>query len=198
MSGIEIQSYIGAEVTPYIDDLARLRIEVFREFPYLYDGSLSYEQKYLARYTQCPRCVFVLARQGESVVGVSTGLPLADECDEIRKPLEDAGMATKDIFYFGESVLLPACRGQGIGHRFFDERERFAQRLGPYPITTFCAVERPTDHPMCPSDYRPHDVFWAKRGYTKHPTLRTSFAWLDLGETKETAKPMTYWLKHWP
>jgi hypothetical protein len=36
---IEVRRLAGAEVAPYLDDLARMRIEVFREYPYLYDGS---------------------------------------------------------------------------------------------------------------------------------------------------------------
>ena len=28
----------GSDIAPHVEDLARLRIEVFREFPYLYDG----------------------------------------------------------------------------------------------------------------------------------------------------------------
>ena len=35
---VEIKSLSGIDATPYLDDLARLRIEVFRAFPYLYDG----------------------------------------------------------------------------------------------------------------------------------------------------------------
>ena len=33
----------GPAIEPHIDDLARLRISVFRDFPYLYDGSHEYE-----------------------------------------------------------------------------------------------------------------------------------------------------------
>ena len=35
----------------YLEDLAQLRIKVFRAFPYLYDGSIDYEMSYLETYT---------------------------------------------------------------------------------------------------------------------------------------------------
>jgi len=35
---IRIKRYSGAALQQYIPELARLRIEVFRDFPYLYDG----------------------------------------------------------------------------------------------------------------------------------------------------------------
>ncbi len=194
---VSLKTCSGQEVSPYIDSLTQLRIRVFREYPYLYHGTEAYERKYLARYATCPRCIFALAIDNSEVVGVSTGLPLADECEEFQRPFLQANIPVKDVFYFGESVLLPNYRGQGIGHRFFDEREAHAQRIGPYPITTFCAVERPEDHPLRPADYRPHDAFWTKRGYTRQPQLHTSFSWLDVGQSQETDKPMVYWTRQW-
>lgn len=47
----------GEELTAVIDDLASLWIEVFREYPYLYDGSHAYEQKYLQTYCNSPQAV---------------------------------------------------------------------------------------------------------------------------------------------
>ncbi len=32
----------GKEIQPYLEILGQLRINVFKEFPYLYKGSLSY------------------------------------------------------------------------------------------------------------------------------------------------------------
>ena len=49
------QRVIGAAIAPHVPDLARLRIEVFREFPYLYDGAEDYERKYLQTYINSPR-----------------------------------------------------------------------------------------------------------------------------------------------
>ena len=45
---MEIRLLHGAAIAPYIDDLARLRLSVFREFPYLYDGTPEYEADHLA------------------------------------------------------------------------------------------------------------------------------------------------------
>ena len=33
----------GPEIENYIDRLGRFRIEIFREYPYLYNGSIEYE-----------------------------------------------------------------------------------------------------------------------------------------------------------
>ncbi len=192
---VEIHSLSGIDATPFFDDLARLRITVFRAFPYLYDGSSDYEHKYLATYAQAKGAVFVLALDSEKVVGMSTGMPMAAETDEVKQPFLSAGYDTDKIFYFGESVLLPEYRGHGIGVRFFEERETHAARLGGFDWCTFCAVERPADHPRRPSDYVPLNDFWRKRGYKHHPELQTTFAWQDLDEDKESAKPLSFWIK---
>lgn len=185
----------GGLAAPYIDDLARLRITVFRAFPYLYEGTVDYERDYLATYARSAESLFVLALDGETVVGASTGIPMSEETEAFKAPFLDGGWNPGRIFYFGESVLLPAYRGQGIGVRFFEEREAHARRLGRFDHCCFCAVERPADHPLRPAGYEPLDAFWNRRGYRHLPELRTEFTWRDVGEDAETAKPMSFWLK---
>ena len=192
---MQIKIVHGEAVTPYIADLARLRTEVFRAFPYLYEGSEDYEVSYLATYAQSPESFFALALDGERIVGASTGVPMTDAPDVFKTPFIAAGIAPQAVFYFGESVLLAAYRGRGLGVRFFEEREAFTRSLGRFDWCAFCAVERPKDHPLRPADYVPLDDFWSKRGYAHRADLRTMLAWQDIGEAEETEKPMTFWLK---
>ncbi len=191
---IQISRLTGSQITPHLPDLARLRITVFREFPYLYDGDPAYEERYLATYSNSPHSLFVLAWHADQIIGASTGVPLPDETAEVQQPFREQGYDLRQIFYFGESVLLPAYRGRGIGVRFFTEREAYARSLHAR-YTTFCAVDRPTDHPRRPPDYVPLDAFWQRRGYTRQPALHTTFRWQDLDEVSESPKPMTFWLK---
>ncbi|GAB2769032.1 GNAT family N-acetyltransferase [Rhabdobacter roseus] len=185
----------GPEIEAVFDDLARLRIAVFRDFPYLYEGSLDYEREYLRTYPRAERSFLLAVYQQQQMVGATTCLPLLDETDEIRQPFEAAGFDLGSIFYFGESILLPAFRGQGLGHRFFDEREAHAARFGTYQATCFCSVERPANHPARPADYRSNDAFWTKRGYRPVPSLQSTLSWPDLGETRATPKTMQYWMR---
>lgn len=193
---IRIKRWSGKELERYIPELARLRIEVFRDFPYLYDGDYEYEKKYLKTYINSPDSVIVLAFDGEQVIGASTAIPLKYETDEVKKPFIENGYDTDRIFYCGESVLDKKYRGLGIGVRFFEEREAHAAELGGFDHICFCCVERPADHSRRPADYVPLDQFWNKRGYFKHPELKTTYTWKDLDEEMESPKPMTFWLKH--
>ncbi|MEZ5585370.1 MAG: GNAT family N-acetyltransferase [Candidatus Competibacteraceae bacterium] len=193
---VTIRRLSGQEVAPYLPELARLRIEIFREYPYLYEGDLEYEAAYLRAYSQSPESVFVLAQDDERVIGISTGLPLSQADAEFVAPFIEHGYPPQAVFYFGESVLLPDYRGQGIGVRFFEEREGYAQALQRFRYTAFCAVARPDDHPTRPADYQPLDQFWRNRGYTQYPHLQTRYPWRDLGESEETLKPMIFWIKN--
>jgi GNAT superfamily N-acetyltransferase len=177
----------GAEIESVWKDLAELRIQVFREFPYLYEGTFDYEREYLATYWKSPRSLAVLVKDAGRCVGATTSLPLLDEQAEFRAPFADP----EQYFYLGESVLLPQYRGQGLGATFFDERERYARRLG-FSKACFCAVER-TEEP--PVGYRPLHEFWTKRGYQRRDDLRTEFSWTDVGANAETAKPMVFWVR---
>ena len=192
---IRVERFSGKGLDRYIDDLARLRIEVFREYPYLYQGSLDYERRYLRTYSGVPDSVIVLAFDEAAVVGASTGLPMQAETEEVKQPFLEHGYDPDRIFYFGESVLERSYRGHGLGVRFFEEREAHARALDRFDLTCFCAVERPPDHPRRPPGYQPLDGFWNRRGYVKHPELRTTFSWQEPDETQESPKPMVFWLK---
>jgi GNAT superfamily N-acetyltransferase len=89
---------------------------------------------------------------------------------------------------------LPEYRGQGIGVRFFEQREAAARAHG-YAQACFCAVVRPDDHPARPKNYAPLDGFWKMRGYEKRPDLTAQFSWRDIGERSESDKPMVFWMK---
>lgn len=192
---LKLERLSGEKLNRYIPALARLRIQVFRDWPYLYDGDLAYEEKYLKTYIEAPDSVIVLALDGERVVGASTGIPLKYETDEVKAPFTAAGYDIDKIFYCGESVLLSEYRGQGAGVAFFEHREAHARELGDFEYSCFCGVQRPKDHPRRPVDYVPLDNFWRKRGYEKHPELNTTFSWKELDEAEESPKPMTFWMK---
>lgn len=193
-SPIEVRRYAGDAIAPYLDDLARLRIAVFCEWPYLYEGDLRYEAEYLQTYLRSWRSIAVLAFDGEQVIGASTGLPLSDESDAFLAPFADSAVDSEKVFYCGESVLLPAYRGRGLGHRFFDEREAHARSLGGFDWTGFCAVERAADDRRRPPFQRSNDEFWGKRGYRRRPELRASLPWREIGRG-EVAHSLAFWLR---
>lgn len=192
---IEIRRCTGPQVMEFLDAAARLRIAVFREYPYLYEGAEDSEEEYLHSYASSPRAVIVLAIAAGEVIGVSTGLPLADADEAFQRPFVEAGQDPAEWFYFGESVLDPAWRGRGVGHRFFDEREAHAAELG-FRRAAFCSVVRSPDHPLQPAGYRPHDVFWRKRGFECRPEMRAQLSWRQIdSDGGEVANELVFWTR---
>jgi len=191
---VRVEVVRGGEAERWLAEVAALRIAVFCDWPYLYTGDLDYERGYLATYTRSPESVFVLAFAGEQVIGVSTGLPLSDETSAFQAPFKARGPSVADVFYFGESVLLPEYRGRGLGHAFFDRREAHARSLGRFSWTAFASVERSGDDPRRPPGYRSNEVFWKKRGYERQPQMQMQLDWNEIG-AGETTHSLTFWLR---
>lgn len=195
---LDVTSITGDAIIGVLPDLARLRIEVFRDWPYLYDGTLDYEEKYLTAFAAAKGAVVIAAYDGPLMVGASTGAPMIEHANEFGEPFINAGFDIDRIFYCGESVLLKSHRGYGLGHAFFDGREAQARKLGGFTQSTFCRVIRPDDHPLKPADYRPLDGFWNKRGYTPLPGVIATYDWKDIDQPDETTHQMQFWMKSLP
>lgn len=192
---IRFEVLTGDALEERLRELAQLRIEVFREYPYLYIGSMEYEARYLRAYQEAEESVIVGAFDGEALVGAATGLPLSAEPPTLTEPFRARGLDPESFFYFGESVLRRSYRGRGIGVRFFEEREAFARSLERFSRCCFCAVERPGEDSRRPADYRPLDQFWRNRGYRKVEGMSVNLSWQDADEAEESLKPMSVWMK---
>ncbi|MCD9027599.1 GNAT family N-acetyltransferase [Luteimonas sp. BDR2-5] len=184
----------GEAIQPFLDDVARLRMRVFGDWPYLYAGDPDYERGYLAAYARSPRSVFVLAFDGDAVVGASTGLPLVDDDAAFQAPFAAQDVAVERVFYFGESVLLPDWRGHGIGHAFFDAREAHARALGGFDLTAFAAVDRDAGDPRRPDGHRDNSAFWRKRGYVRQPGMTMLLRWQEAG-VGDVPHALTFWTR---
>ena len=191
---LDFRRLTGPALQDAIPAVAALRIKVFRDWPYLYDGDLEYEAEYLAPYAQNPLTVLIGAFDGPRLVGASTAMPLSAHADGFASAFAHTDLDVSKVFYCAESVLLPQFRGRGAGHAFFDLRE-VAARQGGFETCVFCAVVRPADHPLRPPDYRPLDGFWRARGYRPLPDVVASFNWKDLGDANETPKPLQFWAR---
>lgn len=192
--GLTVRALQGADLEAHLDAVAGLRITVFRDWPYLYDGSLDYERDYLQTYRDSAQALLVGAFDGDRLIGASTSTPMEDHAAEFAAPFAGLGLPLDRILYGAESVVLEPYRGLGLGHRFFDLREDHARKLGRSHVA-YCAVQRPDDHPARPAQHRGNDAFWLGRGYAPLPGVVAEFSWRDVGDPVETKKPLQFWMR---
>ncbi|MCC6138761.1 MAG: GNAT family N-acetyltransferase [Bdellovibrionaceae bacterium] len=185
----------GGEFQPYMDTLGALRISVFREWPYLYEGDLNYERKYLSTYATSSSSFGFFVFDGKELVGATTAIELLDETSEFQKPFLEQSIPVQSVIYFGESILLSKYRGLGLGKKFMQERLNYALSFTDKKYAAFCAVQREIDHPLKPKGYVPLDGFWKLQGFLPRAGMTAQFSWKDLGEQQETQKTLQFWLR---
>lgn len=195
MTDLRIETYAGTAMAGLLPALARLRMAVFRDWPYLYVGNPASEEAYLADFVAAETAGLIVAFDGDTAVGCATCVRLAEEDAGLTSPFVAAGIDPARVFYFGESVLLPAYRGRGTGVAFFAAREAHARRVSDCDYAAFCAVVRPPDHPMRPPGAVPLDAFWRKRGFTPYPQLECRMRWTQTDGPGEVENRLSFWLK---
>jgi hypothetical protein len=136
-----------------------------------------------------------VAFDDDTIIGASTCLPMVDAAPEIRAPLEAKGLDPNQYFYFGESVLLNAYRGLGLGVKFFAAREAHALKDAVCDHALFYAVRRAVDHPSRPREAKALDEFWRKRGYCPVPGLYCQMSWREVGMASEITHTLDAWCK---
>lgn len=192
---ISLRALSGADLEAALDDVARLRITVFRDWPYLYDGTLDYERAYLESYRNNAGALLVGAFDGDRLVGASTSTMMEDHAAEFAAPFAGRDIALTDMLYGAESLILPAYRGQGLGGQFIQYREAHARAHGRSYVA-FCSVLRPDNHPLKPADARSNDAFWRRNGYAPLAGALAEFSWKDVGDSAESVKQLQFWIRH--
>ena len=186
----------GRDILPYIHKIAELRIAIFHEYPYLYEGDLTYEEKYLLMYSQTKDAILGIAEDNHKVVGAITGLPLTKSMEEIKSLFTEHKIPAERIFYLGEIVLLQEYRNQNIGYTMYEQLEKAVKAAKLYEKIALCEVVRADNDLRKPLDYKSLSSFWNRQGYVKQTNLVAYFSWKEIGDTAETKHPMVFWIKN--
>jgi GNAT superfamily N-acetyltransferase len=196
---ITVRSFKGSQIAPHIEQIARFRIEGFRSFPYLYEGSTAYEKKYLAGYEREPESLLVCAYNGAELCAVATSLPLCSGSDIVADAaglFRTSGHRPEEFYYYSEIIVHPAVRGRGIARDIYRVREQHARSLG-LPRLCLAVVQRSADHPLRPAGYVPPERIWQRDGFL--PTDMTfTYQWPTIqadGSVRNDDNVMRYWIR---
>jgi len=189
------QLLTGDVIAHVLDDLATLRLDIFREYPYLYEGRREDELNYLGTYAKTPDACVILAYDGSAVIGAATGMPLIQEAPQMRAAFAGTTLPLDEVYYVGELLFRLDYRNYGLGQKLLDRLESQIRSLDRYRMLTCATVERPADHPLRPRDSIPITRFLARTGFVRLSGVTTSFMWLETDGVKRD-HPMQFWIKN--
>lgn len=195
---IDVEIINGEELPSFVDLLMEWRLSYFREFPYLYEGSREYEERYLSGFVSHHESILVVARE-DKVCGLLSALPLLSEFEiaaEVDSLCAALNVPASEVFYIGEVVVDKECRGTGVARRLIAEAERHAVSHS-YRACCLLSVVREEDHPLRPQNYRSSDDVWRKLGYVRSSVI-TQFEWPTIqsdGKVRNMSNDMRYWVK---
>ena len=188
------QLLTGTAIADVLDDMATLRLDIFREYPYLYEGRREDELNYLATYAAAPDACIILAHDGVTVIGAAAGMPLVHEDAQMLDAFAGTSLPLEELYYVGELLFRPPYRNCGLGRNLLARLESHIRSLGGYRTLTCATVERPDDHPSRPSGYIPITRFLARTGFVRLPGVTTHFIWHETDGVKRD-HPMQFWSK---
>ena len=189
----------GKEARQYFNDLASFRLEYFREYPYLYEGSLEYEKKYLESYFNNENSILLVALDNNKIIALSTAIPLLSEyniLEGVKETFSNMCLKLEDFYYFGEIIVLPEYRKKGIASLLYNKQEEYAKTLG-YRGVCLLVVLREQDHVLKPIDYEDSDQIWIHLGYRK-TSAYSYFEWPTIqpcGGSQNMSNKMVWWTK---
>lgn len=195
LSGYDFAILQEEEFYACSDELAALHIDVFREYPYLYDGSLEVEKRYLAQYLSTKNRLIIVAKDGERVIGALTGIPLNESFGDCRSFFVERNIPMDSIFYVGEMTVDKEYRKKWIGARMYELFEQFVRENTTYHQIGFFAVVSPEDDPRRTSDYFCLDEIYVRKGFVQQPGMVAQFSWKEIGNENESCHPMIFWIK---
>lgn len=196
---LRLETHLGQDILPYVKEVAAMRIEGFRDFPYLYEGTSAYEEKYLEGYAKEPRAMLIRVLDGDRLAAVATATPLASSADivlEAPERFKALGHDPASFYYYAEILVKKAYRGRGIAEMVYRERERRAREWG-YRNLCLAVVVRPDNHPLRPKEYKSPERIWVRDGFTKTP-IEITYEWPTIqadGTVEERENPMVFWMK---
>ncbi len=184
----------GTAIAGTLNSLATLWLEIFREYPYLYDGHQEVELNYLKTYAEAPDICVILVHDAGAIVGAATGMPFIHEGEQMLAAIAGSQFSMENIYYVGELLFYPAYRNKGLGLQLLGQLEQQIRSLGRYRQLVCATVERPDDHPLKPEGYVPITRFLARTSFDLMPGVTTSFSWCETDGVRRD-HPMRFWVK---
>jgi GNAT superfamily N-acetyltransferase len=184
----------GSQIQDYLEQIAQLRLTIFKEYPYLYDGGLKDELVYLQHYTNHAEATAIITSCGNELAGAVTAIPLQYESEEITSPLASMQYPVECTIYIGELLFYPDYRNKGLGTRLLSGIEQHFHSQKNYEYLTSATVNRAEDHLCRPEGYVPIERFLQRNQFAKMPGVTTHITWKEIDGVHRDHE-MQFWIK---
>jgi GNAT superfamily N-acetyltransferase len=193
-----IQVLRGQELLSNIPEFAKLRLTIFREYPYLYEGDPALEKSYLSLFASSSDAFFIVAKIKNQVVGAISGLPLDVAQKEIRDVFHQSAIETGEYYALCEIIVLKEHRNKKIGSVLYKEFENQLLKMKRYKKVVLWQIVRAQGDLKRPNDYFSLDNFWCKKGFIKHPEFICYIHWKEISDKEESSHRFEFWIKELP
>jgi len=191
--GLYIKALSGKDAQSYTEQIAQLRITMFRKYPYLYDGDMKNEESYLQTYWKSQKSTFLLLFNSEDeIVGLSSSRPLDEEMPEVKKPFLNTEIDLSKCLYIGETLIKEKYQGMQI----LDQMVKYYKEMVPkqaYECVLFMTVLREDNHPAKPDNYQPLDEIWKHYGFEVMKGKKIFLNWKRIDTQNEEENTLIVW-----
>lgn len=193
-----IKILTGREQQSIINFIAQQRIAGYREYPYLYEGTMAEEISYITWLVACPSSATAVAYYGSEPVGFVGGISVIDFDEHFKGSIEmfkQAHINPDKFYYLTDVIVTPEHRGHQLGIRLFKALEYYAKSLSY--THSCCVTESHESHPLKPGNYKPIDTMLIQLKYQK-TLMAMRFSWVTRQKETESIiqeHTLTYWIK---
>lgn len=185
--GIHLETFKGNAISPYIQDITDLSLTIYREYPYLYEGTEEEYMPFIEYYSYSQNGIACILFDNDKPIGVAIGMPMNEMREKYKQPLLNYYTETDfdSLFYLGEFLLLKEYRGQGFSKQMYLELEQQVRKTGFSSKIFFCEID----------NYRSLDKFWSKLGFKLCGNLSFTVYWRNVSELEDSPHNMIYLMK---
>lgn len=194
-SSIVIEVLKGNEVIPYLKKWIEIRLLFYKDYPYLYDGTMEGEEHYLRMYSNSENTLLVMAKRGEEIIGAVIGLPLPESPEENKDAFQEAGMLQEELFYLGDSIVTKEFKTSNVQEQMYHKFESAVKHLEKYRGIVVCEIERDVNDPKKVANDTFYELAWNNRGFIKEPNQTVLFSWQEIDDVESSDHRMVFWRK---
>lgn len=183
---VYLESLQGEERASHLRDVSDFYNEYYRNPPYFYDASAEAWDRYIRSFIDSSESILCLAKEGETIVGIVIGTPLAKTTQKYKAAFMDRPDDLSSLYFLGELAVVPGYKQLGIEQLLYKEFEHQVAMKETYSGICVWQMESEKDQSS--------GLFWREMGLTDSG-IHFDELWKDTFGTEKVHHSMICWWK---